>query len=100
MISIYASQEEGVVRGSCKGKFPDVLLDLTVGVTRMLDRMSGGSKLVRNAMIDHLIDKLESFKDTPVTGNRKKEEERNERREQDRAVPGDGGDVPPVTPGE
>lgn len=33
MITIYVSQEEGVVRVSCKGKFRDILLELTVAVT-------------------------------------------------------------------
>ena len=96
MISIYVSQEEGVVRCACKGKFQDILLELTVSVTDLLGRMSGGSKLVRNAMIDHLIDKLESFKDTPVRVKIKKEEEQDERREPDGAVHCDGGDAPPV----
>ena len=86
MITIYVSQEEGVVRVSCKGKFRDILLELTVAVTDLLGRMSGGSKLVRNAMIDHLIDKLESFKNAPVRGKIKKGEEQDERREPDGAV--------------
>ena len=100
MITIYVSQEEGVVRVSCKGKFRDILLELTVAVTDLLGRMSGGNKMVRNAMIDHLIDKLESLKNTPVLGKNKKEEDNNERREPDGAVHCDGGDAPPVQEGE
>ena len=100
MITIYVSKEESVVRVSCKGKCQDILLELTVAVTDLLGRMSGGSKVVRNAMIDHLIDKLESFKDTPVRVKIKKEEEQDERREPDGAVHCDGGDAPPVQEGE
>ena len=43
MITIYVSQEEGVVRVSCKGKFRDILLELTVAVTDLLVAPLAGS---------------------------------------------------------
>lgn len=63
MISIYVSQEEDVSKCTCKGKYEDIITELSVGVYHLLDRMPAESKIMRDSMIDHLICTLKILKE-------------------------------------